>query len=55
MLEIQFRFSIRLKPRTHDKHVGQHLFANVGKQKFVVCSKSWPTFFVGQQAANGAL
>ena len=26
------------------------MFANnVGKQKSVVCSKSWPTFFVGQQ------
>ena len=48
-------------------NVGQHVFANsVGKQKSVVCSKSWPTFyvgqlvrtcssFVGQQAANRAL
>jgi len=41
---------------TRQTNVGQHVFANnVGKQKSVVCSKSWLTFFVGQQVANGAL
>jgi len=35
---------------TRQTNVGQHLFANnVGKQKSVVCSRSWPTFYVGQQ------
>ena len=35
---------------TQQTNVGQHVFANnVGKQKSVVCSKSWPTFYVGQQ------
>jgi len=35
---------------TRPTNVGQHVFANnVGKQKSVVCSKSWPTFYVGQQ------
>jgi len=31
---------------TRPTNVGQHV---VGKQKSVVCSKSWPTFYVGQQ------
>ena len=39
-----------IKLRTHDQQMLANMFANsVGKQKSVVCSKSWPTFYVGQQ------